>query len=169
MSPPLVTGRRRVKQQLAGLLFLGVLAGVVALSIALYQKAFTPVVMVELKASSIGNQLSKGGDVKARGLLVGDIREVSTDGAGATIRMALKPQAAEQIPSDTRARLLPKTLFGEKFVSLEFDDDSSAEPAAGRATSSSGTAARWPARPSRPSTTSCRCSAPSSRSSSARR
>jgi virulence factor Mce-like protein len=128
MSPPLVTGRRRVKQQLVGLLFLGVLAGVVALSIALYQKAFTPVVMVELQASSIGNQLSKGGDVKARGLLVGDIREVSTDGDGATIRMALRPEAAEQIPRDTRARLLPKTLFGEKFVSLEFDDDSRAEP-----------------------------------------
>ncbi len=128
MSPPLVTGRRRVKQQLAGLLFLAVLAGVVALTVALYQKAFTPVVMVELKASSIGNQLSTGGDVKARGLLVGDIREVDTDGDGATITLALKPEAARQIPSDTKARLLPKTLFGEKFVALEFDDASSAEP-----------------------------------------
>jgi hypothetical protein len=65
MSPPLVTGRRRVKQQLAGLLFLAVLAGVVGLTVALYQKAFTPVVMVTLEASSLGNQLTTGGDVKA--------------------------------------------------------------------------------------------------------
>jgi virulence factor Mce-like protein len=128
LAPPLVTGRRRVKQQLAGLLFLGVLAGTVALAIALYQKAFTPVVMVELQTTSIGNQLSTGGDVKARGLLVGDIREVSTDGDGATIVLALKPEAARQIPSDTKARLLPKTLFGEKFVALEFDDASTADP-----------------------------------------
>jgi phospholipid/cholesterol/gamma-HCH transport system substrate-binding protein len=128
MAPPLVRGRKRVQQQLAGLLFLGVLAGIVALTVALYQKAFTPVVMVELQASSIGNQLSTGGDVKARGLLVGDIREVDTDGDGATILLALRPEAAEQIPSDTRARLLPKTLFGEKFVSLEFEDDSPAPP-----------------------------------------
>ena len=128
MAPPLVTGRRRLRQQLAGLLFLAVLAGVVGLSTALYQKAFTPVVMVTLEASSVGNQLSTGGDVKARGLLVGDIREVSTDGSGARLELALTPEAAAQIPKDTRAQLLPKTLFGEKFVSLEFDDDSSAGP-----------------------------------------
>lgn len=128
MSPPLVTGRARVRQQLAGVLFLAVLAGLVTLTVALYQKWFTPVVMVAVETSSIGNQLSTGGDVKARGLVVGDIREVTTDGSGATVLVALRPEAAEQIPSDARARLLPKTLFGEKFVSLEFDSDSPAPP-----------------------------------------
>ena len=126
MSPPLVTGRRRVRQQLAGILFLGVLAGVVALTVALYQKAFTPVVMVAVETSSIGNQLTKGGDVKARGLVVGEVRDVSTEGSGARIDIALRPEAAQRIPSDVRARLLPKTLFGGKFVALEFDDDSAA-------------------------------------------
>jgi phospholipid/cholesterol/gamma-HCH transport system substrate-binding protein len=130
VSPPLVTGRRRVQQQLAGLLFLAVLAGVVGMTVALYRKSFTPVVMVSVETSSVGNQLTKGGDVKARGLLVGDIRGVSTKGDGATIDIALEPEAARQIPKDTRARLLPKTLFGEKFVALEFDDSSTAEPLA---------------------------------------
>jgi phospholipid/cholesterol/gamma-HCH transport system substrate-binding protein len=128
MAPPLVTGRRRVQQQLAGLLFLAVLAGAVGLTVALYQKAFTPVVTVFLQADRIGNQLSTGGDVKARGLVVGEVREVSSDGSGATIELALKPEAAAQLPSDTRAQMLPKTLFGEKFVSLVFDDDSHAPP-----------------------------------------
>ena len=128
MSPPLVTGRRRVQQQLGGLLFLAVIAGLVALTVALYQKAFTPTVDVTLETTSIGNQLSTGGDVKARGLVVGRIDEVSTDGDGAKIKLALEPDAAEMIPSDTRARLLPKTLFGEKFVSLEFEDISPSEP-----------------------------------------
>ena len=128
MAPPLVTGRRRVQQQLAGLLFIAVLAGAVLLTVALYQKSFTDVVTVQLKADRIGNQLSTGGDVKARGLVVGEVREVSSDGSGASIELALKPEAAAQLPSDTRAQMLPKTLFGEKYVSLVFDDDSSASP-----------------------------------------
>jgi phospholipid/cholesterol/gamma-HCH transport system substrate-binding protein len=33
-----------------------------------------------------------------------------------------------RIPADTRARLLPKTLFGEKEVSLVFEDRPGAEP-----------------------------------------
>ncbi len=130
MAPPLVTGRSRAKQQLFGVLFLAVLAGVVAMTVLLYQKAFTPVVRISVETTSIGNQLSKGGDVKARGLVVGDIRDVRTEGDGAVIEVALQPEAAEMIPSDARARLLPKTLFGEKFVALEFDDGSRAEPLA---------------------------------------
>jgi phospholipid/cholesterol/gamma-HCH transport system substrate-binding protein len=66
--------------------------------------------------------------VKARGLVVGDIRGISTSGSGARIELALDPEAAARIPSDARARLLPKTLFGEKYVALEFDDDSTAPP-----------------------------------------
>jgi phospholipid/cholesterol/gamma-HCH transport system substrate-binding protein len=128
MAPPLVTGRRRVKQQLAGLLFLAVIAGLVGLTIALYQKAFTDVTTVRLKADQAGNQLSKGGDVKARGLIIGEIRDVSSDGSGATLELALEPEAAKRVPSDVKAQLLPKTLFGEKYVSLVFDEDSSAPP-----------------------------------------
>jgi phospholipid/cholesterol/gamma-HCH transport system substrate-binding protein len=127
MSPPLVTGRRRVQQQLGGLLFLAVLAGLVALTVALYQKSFTPVVNVVLETDRVGNQLSKGGDVKARGLVVGEVRNVSSDGEKARIELALQPEAAQRLPADVRAQMLPKTLFGEKFVSLVFDDDSTAE------------------------------------------
>jgi phospholipid/cholesterol/gamma-HCH transport system substrate-binding protein len=130
MPPPLVRGRRRVLQQLFGLVFIAGLVGVVVLTAAIYQKAFTPVVTVSLEAGRIGNQLQTGADVKARGLLVGEIREVRTTGDGAVVEMALQPEAAARIPSDTRARLLPKTLFGEKFVALEFEDDSTAEPLA---------------------------------------
>jgi phospholipid/cholesterol/gamma-HCH transport system substrate-binding protein len=128
MAAPLKTGRRRVQQQLAGLLFLAVLAGLVGLTVALYQKAFTDVVHVTLEADRIGSQLSKGGDVKARGLIIGEIREVSSDGDRARIELALEPEAAQRVPSDVRAQMLPKTLFGEKFVALVFDEDSSAPP-----------------------------------------
>ena len=47
-----------VKQRLAGVAFLAVLAMLVALSIGFYNKVFTPVVMVTLEADRAGNQLT---------------------------------------------------------------------------------------------------------------
>jgi phospholipid/cholesterol/gamma-HCH transport system substrate-binding protein len=117
-----------VKLRLAGLVFVAVLLGLVALTIAIYQKAFTPVVMVTLKADTIGNQLSPPSDVKLRGLIVGEVRSVSSTGDGADLQLALDPDHVDLIPADVRAQLLPKTLFGEKYVSLVLQENSAAEP-----------------------------------------
>ena len=112
-----------VKRRVAGVLFLGVIAGLIWLTVLLYQKAFTPVVEVTLKASTVGNQLSAPADVKVRGLIVGEVREISTGAEGATLRLALDPDQVDLIPANVTARLLPKTLFGEKFVSLELPEN----------------------------------------------
>jgi phospholipid/cholesterol/gamma-HCH transport system substrate-binding protein len=128
VPPPVVRGRAALKQRVVGLVFLAVLAGLVALTIALYQKAFTSRVDVVLQADRAGNQLSQGGDVKARGVLVGEIRAVTATADGARVELALQRDKVDMLPSDAQARLLPKTLFGEKFVSLVFDDRSSAPP-----------------------------------------
>ena len=128
MAPPLKKGRALAQQRLSGLLFLVVIIGLVGLTVALYQKAFTPVVTVVVEADRIGNQLSIGGDVKARGLIVGEVRGVDSTGDGARIELALKPEMARMLPSDLTARMLPKTLFGEKFVALEPGTGSTARP-----------------------------------------
>jgi phospholipid/cholesterol/gamma-HCH transport system substrate-binding protein len=107
-----------VRLRLTGLAFLLVIAGLVYLTVLLYQKAFTPVVHVTLKTDRIGNQLSAPADVKLRGLVVGTVRSVSSTGDGASIDLALEPSKTKLIPSNVQAQLLPKTLFGEKFVSL---------------------------------------------------
>ena len=116
-----------VKRRLSGVLFLAVIAGLVALTVLLYNKAFTPVVEVSLKATTAGNQLTAPADVKLRGLIVGEVREVSTDGRGATLRLALDPEQVDLIPRNVMARLLPKTLFGEKYVDLVLPDSPSDE------------------------------------------
>ena len=119
MSAPLPTGRGALTRlRLSGVAFLLVLASLVYLTVLFYQKAFTPVVMVQLKADRIGNQLSAPADVKIRGLVVGEVRSVRSTGDGATIALALKPDQAKLIPANVMAQLLPKTLFGEKFVQL---------------------------------------------------
>ncbi len=112
-----------VKRRLAGVLFLAVIAGLVGLTVLLYQKAFTPVVEVTLQASSAGNQLTAPADVKLRGLIVGEVREIRSTGDGATLDLALDPDQVELIPENVSARLLPKTLFGEKYVDLVIPED----------------------------------------------
>ncbi|GHJ99718.1 ABC transporter substrate-binding protein [Streptomyces sp. Y2F8-2] len=101
-----------------GVAFIAVLALLLSLAVAVYQQAFTSVVRVTLQADSLGNQLEPRADVKLRGLLVGEVRAVHADGTKATLDLALKPQYVTFIPSDVHARLLPKTLFGEKYVDL---------------------------------------------------
>lgn len=117
-----VTRRRSLGQVLGvrayGIAFLVILALLIAVAIGAYAKAFTPVVRVSLETNRIGNQLMELSDVKIRGLIVGEVRSVSSDGEVATIDLALNPDHTELIPANVEARLLPKTLFGEKFVSL---------------------------------------------------
>jgi phospholipid/cholesterol/gamma-HCH transport system substrate-binding protein len=107
-----------VRQRLQGLAFLVVLALLLGLAVAQYQKAFSGAVQVTLQVDTIGNQLQEASDVKIRGVLVGEVRSVSGDANGATITLAIDPDHLADIPADVSARLLPKTLFGERFVSL---------------------------------------------------
>jgi virulence factor Mce-like protein len=128
MAVPRPTGTAAlVRLRLSGVVFLLVLGLLVALTIALYQKAFTPVVKVTLKTDRIGNQLSAPADVKLRGLIVGEVRSVASSGQGATIRLALDPDKVMLIPKNVEAQLVPKTLFGEKFVNLVTPKAPSAE------------------------------------------
>ncbi|MEU8033056.1 MCE family protein [Streptomyces sp. NPDC049099] len=119
---------RTLRLRLYGIAFLAVLALLLSLAVAVYQQAFTTVVPITLQAGTLGNQLDPRADVKLRGVLVGEVREVHADGTKATLDIALKPQYVTDIPSDVRARLLPKTLFGEKYVDLVAPARSSARP-----------------------------------------
>jgi virulence factor Mce-like protein len=101
-----------------GVVFLVVLGLLIGLTVAIYNKTFVDVVTVTLETNRVGNQLAPPADVKLRGMIVGEVREVRSDGERASIEIALQPDKATMIPADVRARLLPKTLFGEKFVDL---------------------------------------------------
>jgi phospholipid/cholesterol/gamma-HCH transport system substrate-binding protein len=119
VSAPLVRGRALARRRLLGVAFLGVLAVLVSATVLQYRKAFTPVVHVTLEADRAGNQLTKGADVKVRGLLIGQVRSVRSVGEGARLELALDPEQTRLLPKTVTAQLLPKTLFGEKFVALD--------------------------------------------------
>jgi virulence factor Mce-like protein len=106
------------RRRLLGVAYLVVLAGLVTLSIAVYNKAFTSVVTVRLQTDHTGNQLLVGSDVKERGLIVGSVKKVHAQADGATVTLALSPDKVKCIPSNVTAQILPKTLFGEQYVAL---------------------------------------------------
>ncbi|MER7080146.1 virulence factor Mce family protein [Saccharopolyspora kobensis] len=110
---------KRRRYQALGVAFLIAAGMFFAGTIAVYRKAFTPVVAVSLETDRIGNQMRVGADVKARGVVVGEVRDVRAVGDHAVLELALKPDQAELIPAGSSARLLPKTLFGERYVALQ--------------------------------------------------
>ncbi|MFN2539301.1 MAG: MCE family protein [Mycobacteriales bacterium] len=118
MSAPPATGSAVITRRVSGVAFVVVIGLLVYLTVLMYQKAFTPTVTVKLLTDRIGNQLAAHSDVKIRGLVVGEVRKVSSTGSGAIIELALKPSDAGKIDKQATAQLLPKTLFGEKQVVL---------------------------------------------------
>ncbi|WP_433556884.1 MCE family protein [Pseudonocardia xinjiangensis] len=107
-----------MKRRLQGLAFVVVLLAMAGLAVGSYAGAFSDDVPVTLKVDRVGTQLVPRADVKVRGLNVGTVRSVSTDGSGATVQLALDRDKIAQIPRGVSARLIPKTLFGERYVSL---------------------------------------------------
>ncbi|MGP3980486.1 MCE family protein [Streptomyces sp. KR80] len=116
------------KLRLYGVIFIVVLGLLLSLTVAIYQKVFTPVTHITLQADTVGNQLEPPADVKLRGLIVGEVREVRADGDKASVDIALAPEHVDKIPADVHALLLPKTLFGEKYVDLVIPEKSTAGP-----------------------------------------
>jgi phospholipid/cholesterol/gamma-HCH transport system substrate-binding protein len=116
-----------LKQRLLGLLLIALLVGGIALSIAMYNKSFSTFVTVKLEADSIGNQLMDQSDVKVRGLIVGSVKNIAVTATGAELTLDINPAEAPLIPKNVSARFLPKTLFGERYVSLEIPGDPSSQ------------------------------------------
>jgi phospholipid/cholesterol/gamma-HCH transport system substrate-binding protein len=116
-----------MKLLVAGIAFLTSIALLIWLSIAIYQKAFADVTMITVKADRAGLQLAKFGDVRVNGALVGAVREVGQDGEEASIKVALSPAAAEEIPANIEVQILPTTLFGQKYLAFVDPESPSAD------------------------------------------
>lgn len=111
----------------AGVAFLTAIALLLWLSVAIYDKKFTKVTTITIKADRAGLQLAKFGDVRRNGVLIGQVRNVSQDGEEAEIEVALQPAAAKQIPANVEVQILPTTLFGQKYISFVTPDDPSTD------------------------------------------
>lgn len=112
-------GRDGVRYPLLGLLSLTMCVAGVGLSFASYQKAFSDPVMVEVRLERAEDQLDRQADVKVNGVRVGEVQKLSPSAEGGVVlSVALERELAPKVPADVEARVVPKTLFGEKYVEL---------------------------------------------------
>ncbi|UDY23970.1 MCE family protein [Nocardioides sp. Kera G14] len=111
-----------------GICFLVLMVAGVWLTYAVFTKKFTSYDELTLRTSTIGLQLPDRADVKIRGVLIGEVLKTSADADGATITLGIKPDQLHTIPANVTGSILPKTLFGEKYVALEIPDDAATEP-----------------------------------------
>jgi phospholipid/cholesterol/gamma-HCH transport system substrate-binding protein len=116
-----------VEHRMFGVAFLALLVLLGWLTFAIFQKKFTDFVPVSLESSKTGLQLPDLADVKIRGVIVGEVRARQLVGDGVLMTLGLFPDSLDVIPAGVTARILPKTLFGEKYVALQVPRSPSAE------------------------------------------
>lgn len=119
---------RKLIRRSAGVVFLAVMAVLMWLAIQVYDQEFSDDVTVTLRTDRVGNQLNKASEVKARGVVVGTVRAVNPAQDGAAVVLAMNPDSLDRIPRDVTALLIPKTLFGERYVQLSIPDDPVTDP-----------------------------------------
>jgi len=88
------------------------------LSWAYFSKAFVEYDNVTLTGPKSGLALPERADVKLRGMIVGVVQDVRIENDHVVMTLGMDPQLIDRVPRNVRAEIIPKTLFGEKYVSL---------------------------------------------------
>lgn len=122
----------RHRAPLLGIGYLLVVAALVGSSVQTYRKEmpWQRTVEVTLETRRPGLELNPRSDVKLQGLRVGEVSRITSDGRGAVVHLALDPEHVDLVPADVDALIVPKTLFGEKYVDLVVPASSSGTPIA---------------------------------------
>ncbi|WP_132992202.1 MCE family protein [Gordonia zhaorongruii] len=116
------------KRRMLGLLFFVVCIGLLAASVLKFQGVFDDKAKLTLETTSAGNTLAENSDVKIRGVLVGSVESIDVeDGGDALVKMKVDGDKLKDLPIGTTGRILPKTLFGERYVSLTIPENGHGE------------------------------------------
>lgn len=86
---------------------------------AVFTRMFSRDVPVMIRSNGIGMQLNTNADVKLRGVIVGRVHDIRSESGQAVIELAIDRQQQPLIPANVQAYIVPKTLFGEKFIDLQ--------------------------------------------------
>jgi phospholipid/cholesterol/gamma-HCH transport system substrate-binding protein len=111
-----------------GVVFLALMLTAVWVTYGVFTQKFSSYDEVTLRASRIGLQLPERADVKIKGVLVGEVLGFRPTAEGADITLGLYKDRTADVPRDVTASILPKTLFGEKYVSLDLPADAASAP-----------------------------------------
>jgi phospholipid/cholesterol/gamma-HCH transport system substrate-binding protein len=115
--------RLTASHKLLGIVFILILLAGVWFTYAVFTKKFTDYDEVKLQTSTIGLQLPTRADVKIRGVIVGEVLDFQSDAEGAELTLGIYPSQIDTIPANVTGSIVPKTLFGEKYVALDVPAD----------------------------------------------
>jgi phospholipid/cholesterol/gamma-HCH transport system substrate-binding protein len=107
-----------IRDALLGLVYIGLALLLVGVTVLSYQRAFSNDLQVVLHAQQVGNALRPGSEVKFHGVPVGAVTRIVPHRNGATMELRLNRDRAALIPQDSHVRMLPQTLFGERYVAI---------------------------------------------------
>ncbi len=117
----------RINHKILGVVFICLLLFGVWVTYGVFSKKFVDYDEVTLRTSTLGLQLPERADVKIRGVIVGEVLGFDTDADGARVTLGLYPDQVRTIPANVTGAIVPKTLFGEKYVALEVPPEPSPE------------------------------------------
>ena len=106
------------RQFFKGLAFIALLAAVVAGAVAMYRGDFTSTDTITVVSDRAGLTMEVGSPVKVRGVEVGKISSIETNGETVRIHAAIAKDKLGAIPADVSAELVPPTAFGSKYIQL---------------------------------------------------
>ena len=109
---------RSLSLKVLGAAFIAMLIFILWVTYAFFTKAFVDYDKVTLTTDTTGVNLPLNADIKLRGVIVGEVRGVEPDGAGVKMDLGMNPDLIKDVPAGVTAQLIPKTLFGEKYIAL---------------------------------------------------
>jgi phospholipid/cholesterol/gamma-HCH transport system substrate-binding protein len=104
--------------KLLGVAFIGLLVLGVWVVNGVFTQKFISFDKVSLDTDTIGLQLPARADVKIRGVIIGEVTKAKSGPDGAVLTLGIDPGKIKDVPANVTASILPKTLFGEKYVEL---------------------------------------------------
>jgi phospholipid/cholesterol/gamma-HCH transport system substrate-binding protein len=113
-----MTNKLLAAHKTLGVVFVCLLLLGVWLTYAVFTKKFVDYEEVTLRTTSVGLQLPDRADVKIRGVIVGEVLDATSHGDHAELKLGIYPERIDSIPANVTGAIVPKTLFGEKYVSL---------------------------------------------------
>ena len=112
-------GARSYKRQLAGVITVLVILGIIVLVAGLFRGSFTKTVPLTLISDRAGLVMNPEAKVKMRGVVVGRVGSIETQSDGtAKLHLNMDPDELDKIPANATAEIASSTVFGAKFVDL---------------------------------------------------
>ncbi|MDQ6523637.1 MCE family protein [Nocardioides sp. LHD-245] len=108
----------RIRDVIVGACAVGLAVVLLTVAYLAYHRVLVPSETVTLRTDVVGNAMQTGSDVKLNGVPVGRVERIRATEDGAALSLALNPDVLKLLPDNIVARLLPKTLFGERYVAL---------------------------------------------------